>query len=162
MSTNECENFLNVVLYQPEIPQNAGNIARLCACCGANLILIGKLGFVMTDKYMKRAGLDYWDEVNIIKYATFDEFLENKPEAADLYFFTTKGEKSHTDVGYKTGDYLVFGSESKGLPPEIIEFAGKNKVRLPMKKNTRSLNLSNTVAVGVYEAIRQIGPAQLN
>ncbi len=149
--------MINIVLYQPEIPQNTGNIARLCACTGANLILVGKLGFSLTDKYTKRSGLDYWEQVNIKKIPTFEELYESAENGADFYFFSTKGEKKYTDVSYKSGDYLVFGSESKGLPPEIMELAGNNLVTLPMKGDARSLNLSNTVAIGVYEAIRQIG-----
>lgn len=149
--------MINVVLWQPEIPQNTGNIARLCACTGANLILVGKLGFSLTDKYTKRSGLDYWDQVNIEKFATFEELYDNAPEETNFYYFSTKGAKRYTDVNYKSGDYLVFGSESKGLPPEIMKLAGENLVTLPMMNDARSLNLSNTVAVGVYETIRQIG-----
>lgn len=149
--------MINVVLWQPEIPQNTGNIARLCACTGANLILVGKLGFSLTDKYTKRSGLDYWEQVNIEKLATFEELYANAPEGANFYYFSTKGAKKYTDANYKTGDYLVFGSESKGLPPEIMKLAGENLVTLPMMSDARSLNLSNTVAIGVYETIRQVG-----
>lgn len=152
------ETFLNVVLYQPEIPQNAGNIARLCACCNVKLILIGKLGFSLSDKYLKRSGLDYWDKVTIEKYPTFNEFLEHKKKGASIYYFTTKGQKPHTDAQYANGDYFVFGAESKGLPDEIMNLNPENHLRLPMRASTRSLNLSNTVAVAVYEAIRQIQP----
>ena len=149
--------MISVVLYQPEIPQNTGNIARLCACTGANLILVGKLGFSLTDRYTKRSGLDYWEQVNIEKFATFEELYESAPPKTNFYYFSTKGKKKYTDVSYKAGDYLVFGSESKGLPPEIMKLAGENLVTLPMVSDARSLNLSNTVAVGVYETIRQTG-----
>jgi len=149
--------MISVVLYQPEIPQNTGNIARLCACTGANLILVGKLGFSLTDRYTKRSGLDYWEQVNIEKFATFEELYASAADGANFYYFSTKGTKKYTDVNYKSGDYLVFGSESKGLPKEIMELAGENLVTLPMAADARSLNLSNTVAVGVYEAIRQFG-----
>lgn len=160
MISSDCGvNRLNVVLYQPEIPQNAGNIARLCACTNSNLILIGKLGFSLTNAHLKRSGLDYWDKVNIIKYVSFDEFLNNVPpvpNSAQLHFFTTKATKLYTDAVFKKGDYLIFGSESKGLPDDIMNFAPQAHIKLPMATDTRSLNLSNTVAVGVYEAIRQI------
>ena len=147
--------MINIVLYQPEIPQNTGNIARLCACTGANLILVGKLGFSLSDKHTKRSGLDYWEQVNIEKVLTFEEVHKNAPKEANFYYFSTKGARKYTEVNYKSGDYLVFGSEGKGLPKDIMELAGKNLVTLPMIKDTRSLNLSNTVAVGVYETIRQ-------
>ncbi len=147
-------NKINVVLYEPEIPQNTGNIARLCACCDANLYLVGKLGFSLSDKYTKRAGLDYWDSVNIIKVDTLQELQAQHPEAT-FYYLTTKSKKLYTDVKYKNGDFLVFGPESRGLPKEYV--TQDTAVTLPMKEGQRSLNLSNSVAITVYEVIRQNG-----
>lgn len=147
-------NKINVVLYEPEIPQNTGNIARLCACCDANLYLVGKLGFSLSDKYTKRAGLDYWDSVNITKVDTLQELQDQHPEAT-FYYLTTKSKKLYTDVKYKDGDFLVFGPESRGLPKEYV--TQDTAVTLPMKEGQRSLNLSNSVAITVYEVIRQNG-----
>ena len=147
-------NKINVVLYEPEIPQNTGNIARLCACCDANLYLVGKLGFSLSDKYTKRAGLDYWDSVNITKVDTLQELQAQHPEAT-FYYLTTKSKKLYTDVKYKDGDFLVFGPESRGLPKEFV--TQDTAVTLPMKEGQRSLNLSNSVAITVYEVIRQNG-----
>ena len=147
-------NKINVVLYELEIPQNTGNIARLCACCDANLYLVGKLGFSLSDKYTKRAGLDYWDSVNITKVDTLQELQAQHPEAT-FYYLTTKSKKLYTDVKYKDGDFLVFGPESRGLPKEYV--TQDTAVTLPMKEGQRSLNLSNSVAITVYEVIRQNG-----
>lgn len=147
-------NRINVVLYEPEIPQNTGNIARLCACCDANLYLVGKLGFSLSDKYTKRAGLDYWDSVNITKVDTLEE-LQSANTDATFYYLTTKSKKLYTDVQYKEGDFLVFGPESRGLPQEYV--TQETAVTLPMKEGQRSLNLSNSVAIAVYEVIRQNG-----
>ena len=144
----------NVVLYEPEIPQNTGNIARLCACTGANLYLVGKLGFSLSDKYTKRAGLDYWDSVNIHKVNTIEEIQEANPNAT-FYYLTTKSKKLYTDVKYNEGDFVVFGPESRGLPKEYV--TRDTAVTLPMKEGQRSLNLSNSVAITVYEVIRQNG-----
>lgn len=145
---------INVVLYEPEIPQNTGNIARLCACCGADLYLVGKLGFSLSDKYTKRAGLDYWDSVNIHKVNTIEEIQEANPNAT-FYYLTTKSKKLYTDVKYNEGDFVVFGPESRGLPKEYV--TRDTAVTLPMKEGQRSLNLSNSVAIAVYEVIRQNG-----
>lgn len=145
---------INVVLYEPEIPQNTGNIARLCACCGADLYLVGKLGFSLSDKYTKRAGLDYWDSVNIHKVNTIEEIQEANPNAT-FYYLTTKSKKLYTDVKYNEGDFVVFGPESRGLPQEYV--TRDTAVTLPMKEGQRSLNLSNSVAITVYEVIRQNG-----
>lgn len=147
-------NRINVVLYEPEIPQNTGNIARLCACCDADLYLVGKLGFSLSDKYTKRAGLDYWDSVNIVKVDTLEALQEQHPEST-FYYLTTKSKKLYTDVQYKDGDFLVFGPESRGLPQEYV--TQETAVTLPMKEGQRSLNLSNSVAITVYEVIRQNG-----
>ncbi len=145
---------INVALYEPEIPQNTGNIARLCACCGADLYLVGKLGFALTDKYTKRAGLDYWDSVNIKKINTLEELQEQNPNST-FYYLTTKSKKLYTDVEYKEGDFVVFGPESRGLPQEYV--TKDTAITIPMKEGQRSLNLSNSVAITVYEAIRQNG-----
>lgn len=145
---------INVVLYEPEIPQNTGNIARLCVCCGADLYLVGKLGFSLSDKYTKRAGLDYWDSVNIHKVNTIEEIQEANPNAT-FYYLTTKSKKLYTDVKYNEGDFVVFGPESRGLPKEYV--TRDTAVTLPMKEGQRSLNLSNSVAITVYEVIRQNG-----
>ena len=145
---------INVALYEPEIPQNTGNIARLCACCGADLYLIGKLGVALTDKYTKRAGLDYWDSVKIIRVNSIEELQAQNPDST-FYYLTTKSKKLYTDVKYKDGDFVVFGAESRGLPQEYV--TRDTAVTLPMKEGQRSLNLSNSVAITVYEVIRQIG-----
>lgn len=145
---------INVALYEPEIPQNTGNIVRLCACCGADLYLVGKLGFALTDKYTKRAGLDYWDSVNIKRVNSLEELQEIFPQA-NFYYLTTKSKKLYTDVEYKEGDFVVFGPESRGLPQEYV--TKDTAVTIPMIEGQRSLNLSNSVAITVYEAIRQNG-----
>ena len=139
----------NIVLYEPEIPQNTGNIARLCACTGASLYLIGKLGFSLSSKYMKRAGLDYWNDVNITKVETLEELkIQNK--SANFYYLTTKADKSFFDVEYKEGDFFVFGPETRGIPEEILYSDWDNSITIPMKEGQRSLNLSNSVAIVLY------------
>lgn len=143
---------LNVVLYEPEIPQNTGNIARLCACTGANLYLVGKLGFSLSSKYTKRAGLDYWDSVNVTKVDTIEQ-LQLEFKDANFYYLTTKSQKTFYDVQFKDGDFIVFGPETRGLPKSLVE--EKTAVTIPMKEDQRSLNLSNSVAIVLYEAIRQ-------
>ena len=145
---------LNIVLYEPEIPQNTGNIARLCACTGASLYLIGKLGFSLSSKYTKRAGLDYWDSVDLHKIDTMEELLENNKDA-NFYYLTTKTKRLYTDISYKDGDFIVFGPETRGLPEKYV--TDKNALTIPMKEGQRSLNLSNSVAIVAYEGIRQIG-----
>ena len=146
--------MFNIVLYEPEIPQNTGNIARLCACTGCRLYLIGKLGFSISSKYTKRAGLDYWDSVDIKKYNTMEELYEENKDAT-FYYLTTKSKKLYTDIEFKDGDFLVFGPETRGLPDKYI--SDKNAIPIPMKEGQRSLNLSNSVAITVYEGIRQNG-----
>ena len=148
--------FLNIVLYEPEIPQNTGNIARLCACIGAKLYLIGRLGFVLSDKYLKRAGLDYWDKLEIEHINTLDELIEKNPESG-FYYFTTKTDRLYTSITYKKGDFLIFGPETRGIPEDILNKNSEFCLTIPMKKSTRSLNLSNSVAVAAYEAVRQFG-----
>jgi tRNA (cytidine/uridine-2'-O-)-methyltransferase len=146
--------MVNIVLYEPEIPQNTGNIARLCACCGASLYLIGKLGFSLTDKYTRRAGMDYWESVDLHRFESMEELFAAHPDAT-FYYFTTKTERKYTDVSFTPGDFLVFGPESRGLPAQYVN--DKNAVTIPMKEGNRSLNLSNSVAIAAYEAIRQGG-----
>lgn len=145
---------INVVLYEPEIPANTGNIARLCVCTGASLYLVGKLGFVLSDKYLKRAGMDYWQNVDLHKIVSMDELYEKFPNSR-FFYLTTKSKKLYTDIEFKSGDFLVFGPESRGLPAEYV--TKDSAITLPMVEGQRSLNLSNSVAITVYEVIRQIG-----
>lgn len=146
--------MINIVLYEPEIPQNTGNIARLCACTGVALYLVGKLGFSLSDKYTKRAGLDYWDSVDLHKIDTMDELLEAHKDA-NFYYLTTKTKKLYTDIKFQDGDFIVFGPETRGLPEKYVK--DENALTIPMKEGQRSLNLSNSVAIVAYEAIRQNG-----
>ncbi len=146
----------NIVLYEPEIPQNTGNIARLCACSGADLFLVGKLGFSLSDKYLKRAGLDYWNSVNIHKYNNLDELFNEFPNSV-FYYLTTKSTNVYTDYKFKEGDFFVFGPETRGLPEDLLKKYWDNAITIPMAEGQRSLNLSNSVAIVLYEAIRQNG-----
>ena len=148
---------LNVVLVEPEIPQNAGNIARTCAVSGCVLHMVRPLGFEVSDKYLKRAGLDYWKFVDIRYYDSIEEVMDKYYNGKNFKFFSTKAKIIHTDAAYSDGDFLVFGKETKGLPESLLEKHYGECVRIPMKDETRSLNLSNSVCVGVYEALRQIG-----
>lgn len=148
------ESSLNVVLIEPEIPQNTGNISRTCAATGARLHLVGPMGFHITDKQVRRAGLDYWDKLDITYYDSTEEFFE-KNKDGNFFYFTTKAEQTHSEVSYPNNAYLVFGKETKGLPEELLKENHDNCVRLPMRGIIRSLNLSNAVAVGVYEVLRQ-------
>ncbi len=147
-------NSFKIVLVEPQIPQNTGNIARLCACTGSELYLVGKLGFSISDKYLKRAGLDYWEDVNINKYNHLEDLMAEFPDS-NFYFLTTKTKNSYSNHKFKEGDFLVFGSETKGLPEKIIFGNADKALTIPMKENQRSLNLSNSVAIVLYEAIRQ-------
>ena len=152
--------MFHIVLVEPEIPQNAGNIARTCAGTGACLHMIRPLGFEVTDKYLKRAGLDYWNLVDIRYYDSFDE-LRNAHPNARFFYFTTKARRNYSDVSYQDGDFLVFGKETKGLPEELLMQNEPTCVRIPMREQARSLNLSNSVAISLYEALRQTGFADL-
>lgn len=153
--------YLNIVLYEPEIPQNTGNIARLCACLDAKLFLVGRLGFNITDKHLKRSGLDYWDKVEVEHILDFETFEKEFPIESNPYFlFTTKVEKKYYDVNYPLGSFLIFGPETRGIPEDILKKYNSGCVTIPMKKTLRSLNLSNSVAIGAYEAIRQFGGIQ--
>ena len=147
----------NIVLVEPEIPQNAGNIARTCAVTGSKLHLVRPLGFEVTDKQLKRAGLDYWHFLDISYYDSIEEVMEKFYNGSNFWFFSTKAKSIHSDVEYKDGDFLVFGKETKGLPEPLLEKHYDECVRLPMMDETRSLNLSNSVCVGVYEGLRQLG-----
>ena len=150
--------MFNIVLFNPEIPQNTGNIVRTCAVTNSKLHLIKPLGFSIRDKYWKRAGLDYWNEANISVYENFDEFLE-KNDINNLYLLTTKGDKNYSSFDFCDNDYFMFGSETKGLPDFIHEKYKDTRLRIPMipKENARCLNLSNSVCVILYEALRQTG-----
>jgi tRNA (cytidine/uridine-2'-O-)-methyltransferase len=148
---------IHIVLHQPVIPQNTGSIARLCACIGASLHLIHPLGFRIDEASVKRAGLDYWPHVDIHEHDSWQAFLERE-QPRDYYLFTKFGSRSYTDVKYTTPTYLVFGSETKGIPKEIRDAHEEHLVWIPMRTDlVRSLNLSQAAAVGAYEAIRQTG-----
>ena len=147
---------LNIVLYEPEIPQNTGNIVRLAACTNCDVYLIGKLGFSIDSRHLKRAGLDYWDSVNIRRIEKIEDLWDEFPDS-NFYYLTTKTNNLYSKVEYKDGDFLVFGPESRGLPEDIIFSKGANSITIPMQDGQRSLNLSNSVSIVVYEALRQIG-----
>ncbi len=146
--------MFNIVLVQPEIPQNTGNISRTCAVTGCALHLVRPLGFSVDDRYLKRAGLDYWDELQIHYYDSFDEVEAAYPDSK-FFLFTTHAERNYSDVKFCPGDFLVFGKETAGLGQDIIKRRWGDCVRIPMRKNLRSLNLSNSVAIAVYEGLRQ-------
>lgn len=151
---------LNIVMVEPEIPQNTGNVARTCAATGARLHLVGKLGFTPDDKKLKRAGLDYWYLLDITYYESLEDFFE-KNKGGNFFYFSTKAQKRHSDVQYPDNTYLVFGKETAGLPEKLL-FENPDKcVRIPMIDEARSLNLSNAVAIGVYETLRQWDYPQL-
>lgn len=152
---------MNIVLVQPEIPQNTGNIARTCAATGATLHLIKPLGFSLEDKYLKRAGLDYWDLMTLRVYDTWQDFIRENP-GARLFYASTKAPRSYTGVQYREDDYLVFGRETKGLDERLLEANYEHCIRIPMRAEARSLNLSNSVAVVLYEALRQLSFPGLN
>ncbi len=145
--------LINIVMVEPEIPQNTGNVARTCAATGARLHLVGPMGFKIDDKKLKRAGLDYWHFLDITYYDDLDDFFSKN--SGDFYFFTTKALKAHSDISYPDGCYLFFGKETKGLPEKLLLKNKENCVRIPMAGDIRSLNLSNSVAIGVYEVLRQ-------
>ena len=149
---------LNVVLVEPEIPQNTGNIARTCAAIGAKLHLVYPLGFSINEKQVKRAGLDYWDKLDIEEHLNFKEFLEKyKPEENNMYFVTTKGKHVYDEPDYKNMDeiFILFGKETKGLPEDTLKKYLDKTIRIPMREGLRSLNLSNSVAIVAYDICRQ-------
>ena len=141
-------------MVEPEIPQNTGNVARTCAATGARLHLVGPMGFKIDDKKLKRAGLDYWDKLDVTIYDNFEDFLNKNPNAK-IYMATTKAARTHTDVQYEDDCYIMFGKESAGIPEEILKNYPDTCVRIPMWGEIRSLNLSNSAAVILYEALRQ-------
>ena len=147
---------LNIVLVEPEIPQNTGNIVRTCAATGSVLHLVRPLGFDISDREVRRAGLDYWKHLDISVYDNIDEFFE-KNAGGRFFFCTTKAKNVYTDMKYEKGDYFIFGKETKGLPEELLREHPDECIRIPMLPTLRSLNLSNSVAVVAYEALRQVG-----
>ncbi len=151
---------INVVLVEPQIPQNTGNISRTCAVTGAKLHLIKPLGFTISDKKLKRAGLDYWDKLDVKIYENLDDFFNQNN--GPYYYYTTKALNVYSDVKYENNCYIVFGREDKGLPEKLLFENKKNCVRIPMKPELRSLNLSNTVAIATYEILRQWQFPELN
>lgn len=150
---------INIVMIEPEIPQNTGNVARTCAATGARLHLVGPMGFTVDDKKLKRAGLDYWHFLDITYYESSEEFFAKN--SGPFFYFTTKARKVHSAVDYPDGCYIVFGKETKGLPEELLLANPESCVRIPMAGEIRSLNLSNSVAIGVYEILRQWGYPEL-
>lgn len=149
---------LNIVLVEPEIPQNTGNIARTCAALGAKLHLVHPLGFKISEKAVKRAGLDYWDKLDIEEHVSFEEFLKKyKPEENNMFFVTTKGKHVYSDPNYAEMDevFALFGKETKGLPEDILLKYIDKTIRIPMRKTLRSLNLANSVAIVAYDIVRQ-------
>ena len=145
---------LNIVLFEPEIPANKGNIGRTCVATGTRLHFIEPLGFRLNEKSIKRAGMDYWEHLDVTRYINFEEFLEKNP-GAKIYMATTKGQHVYTEVTYEPDCYIMFGKESAGIPEEILVKNPDTCIRIPMLSEIRSLNLSNSVAVVLYEALRQ-------
>ena len=147
---------MNIVLLEPEIPANTGNIGRTCVATGTGLHLIEPLGFRLTEKNIKRAGMDYWEQLDVQRYINFQDFLEkNHPER--IFMATTKARRDYTEVTYKEDDYIMFGKESAGIPEELLVTNEETCIRIPMADQTRSPNLSNSVAIILYEALRQQG-----
>lgn len=145
---------MNIVLHEPEIPANTGNIGRTCVATGTSLHLIKPLGFDISDKAVRRAGMDYWKELDLHVYEDFEEFVEKNP-GARIYMATTKARKAYTEVEYEGNDFIMFGKESAGIPEEILVKYEETSVRIPMIGEIRSLNLSNSVSIILYEALRQ-------
>ena len=147
---------LNIVLFEPEIPSNTGNIGRTCAATGTRLHLIEPLGFSLSEKALKRAGMDYWKEIDVVRYIDYQDFMEKNPDAR-IYMATTKARKVYTEISYEPDCFLMFGKESAGIPEEILKEHPDTCMRIPMIGETRSLNLSNSAAIVLYEALRQNG-----
>ncbi|MBQ3583966.1 MAG: tRNA (cytidine(34)-2'-O)-methyltransferase [Lachnospiraceae bacterium] len=145
---------MNIVLFEPEIPQNTGNIGRTCVATGTRLHLIGPMGFKIDEKAVKRAGMDYWKDLDVVEYDGYEDFLAKNPNAK-IYYATTKAKHRYTDVTYEEDCYIMFGKESAGIPEEILIENPENCMRIPMNSDIRSLNLSNSVAIVLYEALRQ-------
>lgn len=148
---------IGIVLLEPEIPQNTGNIARTCAATGASLHLIEPMGFTVTDAKLKRAGLDYWNKLDITYYKNIEDFYERTEGQGEYYYFSTKAPKCYTDISYPDNCFLIFGKETAGIPEEILKKNLSKCVRIPMREALRSLNLSNSAAIAVYEVLRQGG-----
>lgn len=148
--------MVNIVLLEPEIPANTGNIGRTCVATGSKLHLIEPLGFSIDEKALKRAGLDYWEKLDVTVYKNFEDFVEKNPNAK-IYMATTKSKQTYADVEYEDGCYIMFGKESAGIPEEILLDYKDTAVRIPMLPDIRSLNLSNSAAIVAYEALRQQG-----
>lgn len=153
--------MFNIVLHEPEIPANTGNIGRTCVATGTRLHLIEPLGFRLTEKNLKRAGMDYWKDLDVTTYINWEEFLEKNP-GAKIYMATTKAHQTYADVPYEDDCYIMFGKESAGIPEEILVDYEETCIRIPMAENIRSLNLSNSVAIILYEALRQHNFEHLN
>lgn len=147
---------MNIVLYEPEMPANTGNIGRTCVATNTKLHLIEPLGFKLSEKHLVRAGLDYWDKLNVTVYSDFEDFLQRNP-GAKIYMATTKAQHVYTDMKYEPDCYMMFGPESRGIPEEILVKYPQNCVRIPMWGDIRSLNLSNSAAIMLYEGLRQNG-----
>lgn len=145
---------LNIVLYEPEIPANTGNIGRTCVATGTRLHLIEPLGFRLGEKELKRAGMDYWKDLDVTTYLDYQDFLDKNP-GARIYMATTKGPNVYSDIHFEPDCYIMFGKESAGIPEEILHENKENSIRIPMNSDIRSLNLSNSVAIVLYEALRQ-------
>ncbi len=152
---------MNIVLHQPEIPSNTGNIGRTCVATGSSLHLIEPLGFILSDKMLKRAGMDYWDQLTLCRYMNYKDFRDKHP-GAKVWLATTKGEKSYTDVHYSPDDYIMFGREGGGIPEDILIANRDDCIRIPMGHGIRSLNLANSVAIVLFEALRQNGFPELD
>jgi len=148
--------MFNVVLYQPEIPSNAGNIGRICVGSNAKLHIIKPMRFLLTDKHLARAGLDYWDKLDITIYDDLSDFYEKCPQNR-VYFCSTKGNELYTQVKYEVGDFFMFGPETKGLPNELLKDNNERVIKIPISNDIRSINLANSVAIVLYEALRQTG-----
>lgn len=153
--------MFHIVLLEPEIPANTGNIGRTCVAAGARLHLIGPMGFEINEKQVRRAGLDYWEKLDYRTYDSFSDFLEKNPDAV-LYMATTKARRSYSDAAFQDGSYIMFGKESAGIPEEILLDYEDTAIRIPMYGDIRSLNLGNSVAIVLYEAMRQTGFKGLN
>ena len=162
--------MFNIVLLEPEIPANTGNIGRTCLVTGSRLHLIEPMGFILDDRHLKRAGMDYWKDIDVSKYDCWDDFLKKNADILEapfghgdkkLWMSTTKARQTHADVSFADGDFIMFGKESAGIPEEILLMSKETSVRIPMAHDQRSLNLSNSVAVVLYEALRQTDFLQL-
>lgn len=147
--------MINVVLYEPEMPENTGNIGRTCVVTGSRLHLIEPLGFQLSHRRIERAGLDYWDRLDVIRYMDYEDFLRRNPGAV-IFYATTKARQRYTDVKYPDGAFIMFGKESAGIPEEILVEHPEQCIRIPMRPEERSLNLANSAAIVVYEALRQM------